>query len=347
MTDAVQAPATPSGGRRGGRLSALVKPVGALLLATVVALLPLFTDPALTFLLGYMVITSLLALALHLLMGLSGVFSLGQAALFGTGSYVVVVVCDMLGLDGAIGLIVVAAAGALLGLLMGAVTMRISDLYLALATLAFGFVLENVVRNTDALGGPQGLTGFDLRIFGLPLDDPQVLFWVGLAFLYLLIVMIASIRRSKLGRGLMATRESPIAARSIGIDTQRYKLFAFSLSGAFIAMAGALYSAWSLVVDPSVFGIELTLSILAIAIVGGIRSMTGILVVAVFLTWFRNSAQELGLAESVLLIYGLLIVFSLRFLAQGIGGVVTSPQVQRRLRPLLARITRSGQGEAA
>jgi branched-chain amino acid transport system permease protein len=230
---------------------------------------------------------------------------------------------------------------------MGAVTLRISDLYLALATLAFGFVIENVVRNTDALGGPQGLTGFDLRIFGLLLDDPQILFWVGLAFLYLLIVMIASIRRSKLGRGLMATRESPIAARSIGVDTRRYKLFAFSLSGSFIALAGALYSAWSLVVDPSVFGIELTLSILAIAIVGGIRSMTGILVVAVFLTWFRNSAQELGLAESVLLIYGLLIVLSLRFLAQGIGGAVTSPRVQRRLRPLVAHITRGGQEEAA
>ena len=145
----------------------------------------------------------------------------------------------------------------------------------------------------------------------------------------------------------MATRESPIAARSIGVDTRRYKLFAFSLSGAFIALAGSLYSAWSLVVDPSVFGIELTLSILAIAIVGGIRSMTGILVVAVFLTWFRNSAQELGLAESVLLIYGLLIVMSLRFLAQGIGGAVISPRVQRRLRPLVARITRRGREEAA
>jgi branched-chain amino acid transport system permease protein len=324
-----------------------VKPVGALVLAVFVALLPFFVDPAMTYLLGYMVITCLLALALHLLMGLSGVFSLGQAALFGTGAYVIVVVCDKLGLDGALGLLIVAAAGALLGLLMGAVTMRITDLYLALATLAFGFVLENVVRNTDALGGPQGLSGFDLRVFGLALDDARVLFWVGLTFLYLLIVMVASIRRSKLGRGLMATRESPIAARSIGVDTRRYKLFAFSLSGAFIALAGSLYSAWSLVVDPSVFGIELTLSILAIAIVGGIRSMAGILVVAIFLTWFRNSAQGFGLAESVLLIYGLLIVLSLRFLAQGIGGLVTSPQVRRRVRPLLARINGGRWGEGA
>ena len=92
----------------------------------------------------------------------------------------------------------------------------IGDLYLALATLAFGFVLENIVRNSDWLGGPQGLTGFDITFFGASFDDPVLLFWVGLAFLYLFIVIIASIRRSKLGRGLMATRESPIAARSIG-----------------------------------------------------------------------------------------------------------------------------------
>lgn len=307
-------------GPRGGRAAGAAALVGAAL----VAALPLATDFSTTYLMAYIVIVSLLGTSLHLLMGLMGVFSLGQAALFGTGAYVVVIASDDLALDGVIGLVIVACAGALLGLLMGAVTLRVTDLYLALATLAFGYILENVVRNTDWLGGPQGRSGFYITFFGQSLDDPRLLFWVGLGFLYLFIVIIASMRRSKFGRAFMATRESPIAARSIGIDTRRYKMLGFALAGAFSAVAGALYAAWSLVVNPPVFGIDLTLSVLAIAIVGGLRTLPGILVVAAALTYFRNSAGDFGAADYVLLVYGALIVLSLRFLPQGLGGLLAS-----------------------
>jgi branched-chain amino acid transport system permease protein len=339
MTDILSAPvAAPPRRRHKGSASSAAAPIGALLLAVVVALVPLGVDYAFTFLLAYMVIMCILGLSLHLLMGLMGIFSLGQAAMFGTGAYAAVVVMGDLGIDGALGLVIVAAVGAVLGLIMGAVTLRTSDLYLALTTLAVGFILENVVRNSDWLGGPQGLSGFDITFFGSFLDDPALLVWVGLGFLYLFIVIIASIRRSKIGRSMMATRESPIAARSIGVDTRRFKLLAFAIAGAFAAVAGALYSAWALVVDPSVFGIELTLSILAIAIVGGIRSMPGVLIVAVALTYFRNSAQTFGASDYVLLIYGLLIVVTLRFLPQGLGGLASSPAVLGWLRKARARV---------
>lgn len=316
--------AAPGGGAGAGTgsRSAFIKTIVWVVIAIAVALVPLATDYSTNYLLAYIVIMSLLATCLHLLMGLMGIFSLGQAALFGTGCYVAVVVSEDLALDGSIGLLVVAAAGALLGLAVGAVTLRVTDLYLALATLAVGYILENVVRNSDWLGGPQGRTGFTISVFGRSLDDPRLLFWVGLGALYLFIVMIASMRRSKLGRAFMATRESPMAARSIGVDTRRYKLLGFALAGAFSGLAGALYAAWSLVVDPSVYGIELTLSILAIAIVGGLRSLPGILVVAAALTYFRNSAGDFGVADYVLLVYGALIVLSLRFLPQGLGGLI-------------------------
>lgn len=292
--------------------------------AIVVAVTPLVADYSLTYLMAYVVIISLLGLSLHLLMGLLGLFSLGQAAMFGTGAYVAVVASENLGLDGALGLLLVAALGAALGVVMGAVTLRVTDLYLALTTLAFGYIFENAVRNSDWLGGPQGLSGFNMTFLGESLDDPKLLVWLGLGFLYLYVVIIASMRRSKIGRAFMATRESPIAARSIGVDTRRYKLLGFALAGGFTAVAGGLYSAWSLVVDPSVFGIDLTLSVLAIAIVGGLRSMPGILVVGAALTYFRNSAGEFGAADYVLLVYGVLIVASLRFLPQGLGGLVSS-----------------------
>ncbi|MFT4286977.1 branched-chain amino acid ABC transporter permease [Nocardioides sp.] len=347
MTNTLFAPAAAPSRRRRRWPTTPVAIAAALVVAVVVALVPLVGDYAFNYLIAYMVIICILGLALHLLMGLMGIFSLGQAAMFGTGAYAIVVASDDLGLDGALGLALVAVVGALLGLVMGAVTLRITDLYLALTTLAFGFILENVVRNTDWLGGPQGRTGFDVTFLGSSLDDPKLLFWVGLGFLYLFVVIIASIRHSQIGRAMMATRESPIAARSIGIDTRRYKLLAFAVAGAFAALAGALYSAWSLVVDPSVFGIELTLSVLAIAIVGGVRSMPGVIIVAVALTYFRNRAQDFGASDSVLLIYGLLIVVTLRFLAQGLGGLATSPRLARWLRAREARACRGGEQGSA
>ncbi|WP_166789406.1 branched-chain amino acid ABC transporter permease [Cryobacterium sp. TMS1-20-1] len=329
-------------GRRAPSASKLL-PIIGVGVAAAAAILPILVDDfAFNYLMSYMVITCILALTLHLLMGLAGVFSLGQAAMFGTGAYAAVMIIGQAGIDGTLGLILVAVVGAVIGLLMGLVTLRTTDLYLALTTLAFGYIVENLVRNADWLGGPQGITGFDITFAGGYLDEPKLLYWVGLGFLYLLIVIIMSVRRSKVGRALMATRESPIAARSIGIDTRRYKLLAFGIAGAFAAVAGGLYTAYALVVDPSVFGIDLTLSVLAIAIVGGLRSMPGIIVVAIALTYFRNSAETFGASQYVLLIYGLLIVLTLRFLPQGLGGLLTSPRVLEATRLIGDRFRTGG-----
>lgn len=302
-----------------------VKLAAAVALVAVAALLPVVgIDSAQQYLVAYMVIICLLAVSLHFLMGVAGLFSLGQAAFFGVGAYAGVLLMDRAGLDGLVAMPLVAVAGAVVGLLMAVATLRSSDLYLALTTLAFGFIGENIVRNLESVGGAQGLSGFDLRIFGTPLDDPRAIYWVGLVLLVLLIAFITSMRRSRLGRALMAARESSVAAKSIGVDTRRYRLFAFALSGAFSAMAGALYTAYAFVLDPSVFGLDLTISVLTMAIVGGLRSMPGVLVAAVALTYFRNSAESFGVAEYVLLIYGVLVVVVLLFLPQGIGGLFST-----------------------
>lgn len=317
----------------------------ALLVAGVVlaAAMPVLArDYAQQYLMAYMAIVCLLALTLHLCMGLAGIFTLGQAAQFGTGAYLGVVLMENVGFDGVVALPLVALAGGVLGVLMAVVTIRTTDLYLALITLAFGFIGENVVRNSEYLGGASGLAGFGLNIFGEPLDEPKRLYWVGLFCVVLFMVVIASVRRSKIGRALMASRESPIAARSIGIDTRYYRLLALGIGGAFAAVAGSLYTAYALVLDPSVFGLDLTLAVLTIAIVGGLRSMPGVLIAAVLLTYFRNSAETFGVSSYVLLIYGLFVVLTLRFVPKGVGGLLTPPVVRPRallakLRPAYAR----------
>ena len=240
---------------------------------------------------------------------------------FGVGAYAGVLLIDRAGLDGLIALPLVALAGAATGLLMAVATLRSSDLYLALTTLAFGFIGENIVRTLSFFGGAQGLTRFHLKVGGASLDDPNLIYWVGLACLLLFMVMIMSMRRSRLGRALMAARESAIAAKSIGVNTRLYRIFAFALSGAFAAIAGALYTAYAAVLDPSVFGLDLTIAVLTIAIVGGLRSLPGVIVSAVALTYFRNSVEGFGVAKYVLLGYGLLVVLALLFVPQGLGGL--------------------------
>lgn len=310
------------GGRRPGTSWSRFRAVALLALAVGATVLPLTgIDSAQRFLLAYMVIVCLLAVSLHFLMGVAGLFSLGQAAFFGVGAYTGVLLMDRAGLDGVLALPLVALAGAAVGGLMALATLRSSDLYLALTTLAFGFIGENVVRNLDTVGGAQGLTGFDLQFGGTRLDQANVIYWVGLACLLVLMLAVVSMRRSRIGRALMAARESPVAAKSIGVNTVLYRYFAFALSGAFSAVAGALYTAYALVLDPSVFGLGLTISVLTIAIVGGLRSLPGVVLTAIALTYFRNSADQFGVSEYVLLVYGGLVVLVLLFMPQGISGL--------------------------
>lgn len=281
-------------------------------------------DSAKQYLLAYMVIVCLLAVSLHFIMGVAGLFSLGQAAFFGFGAYAGVLLMHRARIDALLALPMVALVGAVIGVVMAVTTLRSSDLYLALTTLAFGYIGQNVVRNLPWLGGAQGLTSFKMTIVGLPLDDPKAIYWAGLVCLLSLTTVIVSMRRSRLGRALMAARESPIAAKSIGVDTRAYRFLAFGVSGAAAAVAGALYTAFALVLDPSVFDLNLTIAVLAIAIVGGIRTLPGVIASALFLTYFRDSAEQFGIANYVLLVYGILIVVALLFIPRGFGGFVGS-----------------------
>jgi branched-chain amino acid transport system permease protein len=294
-------------------------------LAAIVAIgLPLSSavSTAQRFLLAYVVIVCLLAVALHLIMGLAGLFSLGQATTFGLGAYAAAVLTDRLGLDAAVAYPLVGLVGAGVGAAMALATLRSSDLYLALATLSFGFVAETLIRNVDAVGGAQGMTGLDVRLLGASFDDPLLIYWTGLGLLVVACAVITTMRHSKHGRALMAARESPVAAEGSGVSTKAYRFLAFCVSGAIASLAGALYVAYAYVVDTSVFDLGLTIAVLTIVIVGGLRSLPGVLVAAVALTVFRARAEEFGFGEYVILGYGLTVILALLFLPDGLGGLL-------------------------
>lgn len=205
-------------------------------------------------------------LALSIWLTLScGLLSMANAAFMGIGAYVAALLTLHFGWPFPLVLAAATLAPALVALLIGIPTLRLSGVYLAMATLAFGEVVRIVVLNLDITGGPEGLNGI-----------PQLTEWWHIALLLAAIVYgLARMRRSRVGRALEAIREDEVAARLMGIDVDRHKLFVFTLGGAIAGVAGGLNAHFTFFISPREYGFENAVDILAMAVLGGTGSLIG------------------------------------------------------------------------
>lgn len=205
-------------------------------------------------------------LALSIWLTLScGLLSMANAAFMGIGAYVAALLTLHFALPFPLVLAAAALAPTLVALLIGIPTLRLSGVYLAMATLAFGEVVRIVVLNLDITGGPEGLNGI-----------PQLTEWWHIVLLLTAIIYgLARIRRSRVGRALEAIREDEVAARLMGIDVDRHKLFVFALGGAIAGLAGGLNAHFTFFISPREYGFENAVDILAMAVLGGTGSLIG------------------------------------------------------------------------
>ena len=221
---------------------------------------------------------------------------------------------------------VAAAAAGALGLVVGLCSLRVRDDFLAVATMAAGFLFLGVVRTTEALGGELGIS--QIPDAGLGAAFPY--FVLGCAALTG--VLCGLVKRSWLGYAFEAVSADEIAARSIGIDTPRYKLAAFVLGTTLAGMAGCLYAYYLGVVGAEAFGFLVSVMILAMVVIGGMGSLWGSVLAATLLTlapeWFRF------INDYKLLVFGLLLFLMMRFVPGGIFPWLASRA--RRVRPGVA-----------
>ena len=258
-------------------------------------------------------INVIFALGLNLISGLCGQVSLGHAAFYGVGAYTTALLAKA-GYPIWSTLPAAMLAAGLAGLLVGLCSLRVREDFLAIATMAAGFIFLGIVKQNDALGGEIGISGVSMH--GLSRDGLVV---VEMIAMLLVILFCIHIRRSWLGFGFSAVADDDVAAQMIGIDNRSYKLTAFCIGTALAGLAGGFLAYYLRSVSPDSFGFATSISVLCMVVLGGMQSIVGCIVAAALLTIMP---ETLRFAENYkLLIFGILLFATMRFLPDGLGGL--------------------------
>lgn len=262
----------------------------------------------------------ILAVSLNMVNGFTGQFSLGHAGFMAVGAYTTAKITLALGeaagvspllwSNGVFLLALAAGMGmaALMGLLVGIPSLRLRGDYLAIVTLGFNEIIRVCIENMSWLGGATGISGVPAY---------TSLIWVGLGALAAIVVsrrLVASTH----GRALLAIREDEVAAEAMGVDTTGYKVRAFVLSAAFAGLGGGLLGHYILLVTPKSFTYVKSIEVVVMVVLGGMGSISGATVAALFLT----GALELlrGMDQYRMVMYSLLLVVLMLARPTGIFG---------------------------
>lgn len=269
----------------------------------------------------------LLALAMNLLAGFSGLLSLGQAALYGIGAYAYALATSTWGLGH--GLAVSAAIGitVLASLPMMGCAIRLRGLFFALATLALQAIVYAVLYNwVSVTNGPYGIAGITRPApFGIDLGGlPGMAIYGGLLAAAALLVFII-LRRTALLRTLMALRDDPLALMGLGFDPARYKVIAIAIAAVLSGLAGTLFAGYYSYVDPSSFTLDESILILSIVLIGGAGSIGGAVAGAAFYVGVPELLRFLQLPDAVaphvrMMVYALALLLVVLYRPHGFLG---------------------------
>jgi ABC-type branched-subunit amino acid transport system permease subunit len=268
-------------------------------------------------------------MGLDVLMGYAGQVSLGQAGFMAIGGYTSGYLA--INTDIAPVLSILAGIGVSLAcaLVLSVVTLRLRGLYLALATLAFGLLIDScAVGFIDITGGPSGLVGIpSFSVAGFTFASPRAMYYLVLALDIIILLGLFGAMRSGFGRALKAIRSDQMAAAALGINTVRYKLAAFLISVTLASLAGSLYAFFFNFLAPEMVGTSRSLELVAMLIIGGESTLAGGLFGALLLTLLPVISAPLAIYKT--LASGALLVASFLHLPQGIFGALI--QVMTRL----------------
>ncbi|MDE2362860.1 MAG: branched-chain amino acid ABC transporter permease [Hyphomicrobiales bacterium] len=285
--------------------------------------LPAFTKNFVVFQLTQTMVYAIAIVGLNLLTGFNGQFSLGHSAFYAVGAYTAAILMEQAGLSYVWTLPVAGIICFILGFLFGLPALRLEGVYLALATFALAAATPQILKLSPLehwTGGVQGIviTKPDAP-FGLPLNQDQWLYYFTLIVGLILYLAARNLVTSRTGRALMAIRDNPIAARSMGVNTSLYKASAFGLSAFYTGVAGALGAIIVQFVAPDSFTLTLSIGFLVGLVVGGVGWLPGALFGGAFLLFVPNIAENVskGLSGAV---YGLLLIAIIYVMPSGLAG---------------------------
>ncbi|MFT3860108.1 branched-chain amino acid ABC transporter permease [Micropruina sp.] len=285
-------------------------------------------------------IFSATALGLNIVVGLVGLLDLGYIAFLGAGAFTAAILSDSAfsTVDWSppfwLTVLIAGTVSSLLGLLIGAPTLRVSGDYLAIVTLAFGEIFRITMNNLDGNDGPNLTNGSNgisdipnLNFFGFDFGKAHVMFgidigrfanyyWLMLVVIAVIIAVFMNLNYSRIGRGWVAIREDELAAEAMGVNTFGLKLLAFA-GGAFLAgVAGAVKAHYDVSVTPDQYVFLESAFLLAAVVLGGMGTVMGVLIGATILKLLPEKLRFFS--EYRLLLFGLLMVVMMRFRPEGI-----------------------------
>ena len=233
--------------------------------------------------LTFVLIYGIVGLGLMLLAGFTGLFSLGHAAFLGVGAYTQAYLTSH-AVPFPIALAGAAALSATVGVVVGLPALRVKGIYLGIATLSFGFIVEEVFARWESVtGGNAGKRVAAPELFGWSLGSGEAFYFLCLVIAVVATLAILNLLRSPTGRAFVAIRDSEISAQSMGIHLARYKTLSFALSAALAGIGGALYAHKLQFISPDQFNILQSIDLLLMIVVGGLGSVHGAFLGAIFL----------------------------------------------------------------
>ncbi|MEU0483527.1 branched-chain amino acid ABC transporter permease [Streptosporangium sp. NPDC006013] len=277
-----------------------------------------------------------LAIGLNVVVGQAGLLDLGFVAFYAVGGYAMALIGTRLGWNFWLILLVGIGICALSGLTLGAPTLRLRGDYLAIVTLGFGEIIRITARNTDEIGGPNGIRGIphppsieDFQLFGInfsevfgvdPLKygvlDPRPYYYLLVALAVVVIILVKRWEKSRVGRAWAAIREDEDAAEVMGVPTFRFKMLAFAIGASIGGAMGVLWAAKAISINPNDFQFLLSATILAAVVMGGSGNLPGVMLGAFLVAWLPERFR--GLQEYRMLIFGAVLVALMIFRPEGL-----------------------------
>mgnify|MGYP000849591216 FL=1 len=290
------------------------------LLTIVFVVFPLFfaNQNFLLTIFSLVLIYSIAALGLNLVIGYAGQISIGHAAFLAIGAYFSAVMVMKYNVPFLIAFLGAGAIAGFFGLLLGIPSLRLRGFYLAIATMAFGVVIEQTLNAWEFVGASVGIREIKpANLFGISLSSDLANLYFVIFVSIVLFVITNNIIKSKTGRALKAIRESSFAAQSLGINVARYKLIAFIISAVYAGFAGSLYAHTIGYISPLDFGLGTSINLLAMIVIGGLASLSGGFIGSIIIIALPFIFSRTQLPMSV--IFGVLLILVVLFFPRGIA----------------------------
>jgi branched-chain amino acid transport system permease protein len=304
-----------------------------------------FLDPFRTFQGTRFAIWLIIIMGLNILTGYSGQISLGHGAFIAVGAYIAAILMSDFGVPVFAAVLAAALLAGLVGFLIGIPALRLSGPYLAIATLALVVVLPQILKHSlidQWTGGSQGIILSTPNVPG-PLEDfatdKQWLYYNCMVPAVIMTAMAWSLTRSRVGRALVALRDSEVGAQQMGVQVPLYKMTAFGLCALYAGTGGALFVYVETVLGPTSFELHISLVMLVMLVLGGLASILGSILAAILLTiridmtdllvTYLPFGDKIGIDESRTALFGALLIFAIIFTPKGIAGSIREGREKR------------------